>query len=376
MKIELTTPVYEAYKNQSLGDAVGNRKFWQAQILSDEGSFYTRTIYWHETKSGEDSKVQESAMTKVIGKNIGKSNETSPEQQAYLEIETLINKQKDKLYTKTGELPLKNEIILPMLAHKYEDKKHTFNFPVYCQPKFDGIRAMSNGKEMWSRTGKPLIKACVEPLMFDTESLVIDGELILPQEYTFQDSISAIKKFSEHSTKLIHRVYDLAIPNTPFKKRLELLEELVKKSPNNVMLAETVIINNEEELAQYHLEKISEGWEGVMIRTMDGFYEIAKRSSSLLKCKSFDDDEFEVVGVKHGDGKAAEMACLICVTKDGAQFDAMPTGTAEYRKNLWIDRDKLIGQFWTIKYFGYTTNIDPLLRKPRIAVALRPRDEI
>lgn len=109
---------------------------------------------------------------------------------------------------------------------------------------------------------------------------------------------------------------------------------------------------------------------------MDGLYEIAKRSSSLIKYKSFDDDEFEVVGVKHGEGKAADMACLICVTKDGAQFDAMPAGTAEHRKQLWDNRDKLVGQFWTIKYFGYTTNNDPLKVKPRHAIALRKADRV
>ena len=152
METVFKTPTYVALKTQGLGNVIGNKKFWYAEILSittDEGEqYFTRTCYWQETSSGTESKRQESALTRVKQKNIGKANETSLRDQAFSEVNTLVNLQKDKLYIELGQEFPESEILLPMLAHKYEDKKHTFQFPVLCQPKFEGIRSVSNGKSM------------------------------------------------------------------------------------------------------------------------------------------------------------------------------------------------------------------------------------
>lgn len=365
-------------KNQNVGDKPGNKKFWIGHVASDGVDWYTLTTFWQETSDGGESKRQQSAPTRVTQKNVGKANETSLEQQARLELSSLINKQRDKKYRLIGEEIDESDtpnFPLPMLAHKWQDKKHKVEFPVYAQPKFDGVRMLSNGEIMWSRKGKPAIEKCVEHLMVDTQGYNVDGELILPQPYSFQDTIQACKKwYDKLSPLLLHRVYDIMVPDAKFSERFELLKSIVAEAPDCIVLAETVQLHSEAELSQYHEAKVSEGWEGVIVRTDSGGYEINKRANQLLKYKTFDDEEFEVVGVETGRGKFEGLGILVCQTKTGAQFLATPKGTVEFRRGLYENPEAVIGKMWKIQFFGYTTNDNPDLVVPRFPIALGERD--
>lgn len=379
MQIVHSTGTFWALKNENIGEKQGNKKYWIGHVATDGVDWYTLTTFWQETSDGSDSKKQTSAPTRITQKNVGKANETTLEQQAHSELNSLVNKQRDKKYILIGEvldLSKTPNLPLPMLAHKYKDKKNKIKYPVYAQPKFDGVRMLSDGKIMWSRKGKIMIPDCVQHLLIDTQGFNIDGELILPQPYSFQDSLQAVKKYyPELSPNLLHRVYDMMIPDMKFSERLAYLKNVVEQSKSqHVVLAETVQLNSERELEQYHEAKIAEGWEGVIVRTDTGGYEINKRASQLLKYKSFDDDEFEVVGVKTGDGKFEGLGILECVTKNGVKFSATPKGSVEYRKNLYDHPEQVIGQMWKIQFFGYTTNPDPTQVKPRFAIALGERD--
>lgn len=350
----------------------GQKKYWIGHVATDGTDWFTMTTFWHETKNGP-SKKQTSAPTRIEGKNIGKANETTPENQAYSELNSLVNKQKDKGYGLEGEEI--STIALPMLAHKYQDRKHKVTFPLWGQKKLDGVRMLSNGKDMWSRKGKPMIEACVDHLKFDTKGYTVDGELILPQPYSFQDSISACKKFDpELSPKLQYVIYDI-ICDLSYCDRLAILNNIIPTS-ESILLIETKEIASEADLISYHEEMVSEGWEGIMLRSDGNGYEVNKRSNQLLKYKTFDDDEFEVIGVKEGRGKFEGLAILECITKDGAIFEATPKGTVEFKRSLFSNQKEVIGKFWKIQYFGYTTNDDPLLVKPRFPIAIAPREEI
>jgi len=378
MKIVHSTQTFWALKNENIGDKTGNKKYWIGHVATDGVDWYTLTTFWQETSDGGDSKKQTSAATRVTQKNVGKANETSLEQQAHAELTSLINKQRDKKYLLEGEVLDPSASVnypLPMLAHKYHEKKNKVVFPVWAQPKFDGVRSLSNGEVMWSRKGKVMIPECVNHLMIDTQGYNVDGELILPQPYSFQDTISAVKKYDPKiSPQLLHRVYDIMIPDSKFSDRLAFLTDLVEKTSQGIVLAETVQIYSEAELEQYHEAKVEEGWEGVIVRTDTGGYEINKRANQLLKYKSFDDEEFEVVGVKTGDGKFEGLGILECVTKDGVVFSATPKGTVEFRRKLYEQPELVIGKMWKIQFSGWTTNPDPTLVKPRFPIAIAERD--
>jgi DNA ligase-1 len=73
----------------------------------------------------------------------------------------------------------------------------------------------------------------------------------------------------------------------------------------------------------------------------------------LLKYKIAEDAEYTIVNVLEGKGK--ELGCAIFECQAGEKtFTVRPIGTEEYRKQLWADRDKLIGLPLTVKYNGLT----------------------
>jgi DNA ligase-1 len=379
LNITHSTKTFHAYKNENIGNKVGNKKYWIGHVATDGVDWYTMTTFWQETSDGTESKRQTSAAKRVTQKNVGKANETSLEQQAYSELTSLVNKQIDKKYVPEDEELKSSDSMaypLPMLAHKYHEKKNKVNFSVWAQPKYDGVRILSNGETMWSRKGKPMIQECIEHLLIDTKGYNIDGELILPPPYSFQDTISAVKKYNaDLSSQLLYRVYDVMITDTCFSERFKILTDLVKHNSNShIVLAETTMIDSEHLLEKYHEEKVAEGWEGVIVRADLGGYEVNKRANQLLKYKSFDDDEFEVIGVKTGDGKFEGLGILECVTKTGAVFSATPKGTVEFRRKLYEQPDLVIGKMWKVQFFGWTNNPDPSQIKPRFPIALCERD--
>lgn len=98
------------------------------------------------TKYGQlGGKIQTSTEIITEGKNIGRSNETSPMEQAYFQAKSDWEKQLKKGYVdnvddaedgKTDEI-IKGGIA-PMLAHKFSEQGHKIKYPALVQPKLDG----------------------------------------------------------------------------------------------------------------------------------------------------------------------------------------------------------------------------------------------
>ena len=119
------------------------------------------------------------------GKNVGKKNETTKEEQAYLEAESRWKNKKKKGYVENIEDAQNGKVSKlveggyePMLAKSFDkDSKHII-FPCAAQPKLDGGRGCYDKKAIWSRTRKtiisvPHIPEALKDLGFDK----LDGEL-------------------------------------------------------------------------------------------------------------------------------------------------------------------------------------------------------
>lgn len=368
------TPLYRALINENLGEVQGNWKFWKGFAATNgSGECWTFTQYWKQNKDGTESKMQESAPTVAKKKNVGKANETSWKDQAISELQTQVNKKIDDGYYIEGqERPVK--FPLPMLAHVFKDHESKVTYPCVAQPKFDGQRMLTNGVDCWSRKGKTIIPECVRHILFDTEGYIVDGELIMPEEYTFNESMKAIKKFDPATSPLlIYRVYDIVNNELPFRERYEILQGLVAKDPNpNVLLADTILVYDKQALLDYHSGNVENGFEGTMIRRDGIGYEINKRSSQLLKLKDWFVEDFIVEGVEDGEGKCKGQAMFICRTTEGHEFTVTPKLTANERKRLYANPDEVIGTKWSVKYTEYTKTAKPV---PRNASALGERND-
>jgi DNA ligase-1 len=327
----------------------GDNKYWRLHILADGDSYYTQTE-WHQISTlGNETKKQLSEPYYCEPTNVGRANERDSQAQAYFEYDAIIKKQMDKGYLPKGAA--KNTRPMPMLAHKFTDHKGKVEFPVYVQPKLNGMRMLFDGTNGWSRGNKEVIPEVIQHLQFNTGGHILDGELMLPNNVLLQESMKAIKKFRpELSSQLLYHVYDLVDSDLPYEARLEIITELCAHAPANVKLVKTVRADDELQVGHLHRLFTADGFEGTMVRDPLATYEIGKRSYSLMKLKDFVDAEYRIVAVIDGAGSDVGLAIFELETDTGARFNCRPEGTQENRAELFKNRKNLVGKWLTVRY--------------------------
>ncbi len=365
MQIIKESPVLEAASKK------GETKYWKKIAFVQDGRVYLQTEYWQSIKGGGESIHQLSAPEIVLGKNIGRSNETTPEDQAIKQLESEVLKQKDKGYVLPGEAA--SELLLPMLAQEFKKRqKKIKQYPVYVQPKLDGTRALHRADVgFWSRKGKIYLPQVVQHLDLGLGSEVtFDGELILPMGYTFQQTVSAIKKFDpELSPLLEYHIYDILDTTLDFSERYAMLAGMLDRVDNPRVKLVPTHQTLASDIEARHAEFIEQGYEGTMVRTSYGMYLPNHRSDDLLKLKDFVDEEFEIFDVVEGTAKEVGHAIFVARTEQKANFNVRPRGTSEYRQQLWRDRKSLIGKQITVRYQNLTDG-----GIPRFPVCIAVRD--
>jgi len=341
---------------------VGKVKQWQVSVSENEDKTANYTI----EHGYVDGKIQSN--TKIIrkGKNIGKSNETTPFEQAYSEAQSNWKSQRDQNYELTHPDPnIIPRHILPMLANKYSPKKPNIKFPCYGQPKLNGVRCLNI---MAPRFDTPVFSSR-NAKIYETLSHLVDekdvihrlvrngimpdGE-IYKHGWTFQKIIKAVKEFKEYTPQLDYWLYDLATFDPKFQEeydvRLQTLERVCKQSNLQVKLTPTVLLKNHEEVVEWHNKWVQEGFEGIILRNVKGQYLYQYRSSNLLKFKYFFDKEFNIIGSDQGTGLEEGCVVWICENEEGREFRVRPKGTREDRRQLFIDTEKYIGEPLTVRF--------------------------
>lgn len=331
----------------------GKKKFWRGYICCDEvtDKWFIYAAYWQELKDNSWSNQRFSIPYETKPKNLGKSNETTAKEQAYLEFDSMVKLQKDKGYIEEGALP--NALPLPMLAQKYVERKHTLTWPVYVQPKYNGMRMLYDGEKGWSRGGKLIIPEVIQHLKFNTHGYIVDGELILPGNPKLQETMTAVKKFRPGlSNKLLYIVYDLIDPESGFEKRIDELYDIFKGIPADgpIQLSFTYSINTEDHILICHKQFKKEGYEGIIIRNCGEGYQIGQRSNQLQKFKTMKDAEFIITAVREGEGSYKGCAVFQCMSETGILFECNPEGSIEYKRTLYEDRANLIGKYLTVRH--------------------------
>jgi len=327
----------------------GGEKFWRLHIVKDGSDYYTQTEWYQISKTGRETKKQTSEPYFAEPTNVGRSNERNSQEQAEFEYDAVIKKQKDKGFRAKGER--KNVRPMPMLAHKFTDHKKKVEFPIYVQPKLNGMRMLFDGENGWSRGNKEVIPEVIQHLKFDTGGHILDGELMLPNNVLLQESMTAIKKYRpELSPKLLYHVYDIVDSDLPYSARHELIREICANAPKNVVRVPTWEAFTESDVLVWHKSFTRDGFEGTMIRNPEMGYEIGKRSYSLLKLKDFVDAEYRIVDVIDGDGSDVGLAIFELETDSGQRFNCRPEGSQENRADLFKNRRSLIGKYLTVRY--------------------------
>jgi DNA ligase-1 len=313
-----------------------------------------------------------SSWTVCEGKNIGRSNETTPEKQAAADAKSKWKKKKKEGGSETVEAAGKTEWIKPMLAQTWQKLKKYPPFPLYAQRKYNGMRCVISARGMYTRKGEKIISAphifeALRHLFIEQPDLVLDGELY---NHTLGENLNRIIKLvrkTKHTTPEIiaeskrlikFYLYDGYNVNglgkeIPYLQRRQALNILCAEYPE-VYLTETVEVKTQAELDAFFEVCKTEKYEGEMIR-VNGPYETGKRSKYLIKRKDFIDEEFVCLGVNEGTGNAAGMAATFtCKTEDGTIFYSNLKGSDTLMREIWANPDKYIGKEFTCVFQNYS----------------------
>lgn len=262
----------------------------------------------------------------------------------------------------------------PMLATRYDLSQ--VKFPCLVQPKYDGVRCIveegEDGKvHLRSRTGKEYNVPQIMKWAESNRSLLpLDGEIYVHKRLTFQEICSAVKCQSPLTKKLKMVVYDRPIKGVPYVKRMgEVVKWMSLTDITPVYVSLTLECNTEEQINNAHRLFVENGYEGAIIRNMASEY-VEGRSNNLMKLKTFETDEYEIVDIKEAGGLDAGTGIFrLKVSNTGYEFYSRPTGSKSLRARYLQDKHVIIGKMATVQHQGFTD-----AGIPRFPVTLTVRD--
>lgn len=266
----------------------------------------------------------------------------------------------------------------PLLAAKCENID-TLRYPLFASPKLDGIRCIVINGEVLTRKLKPVPNHHVRHTLLSClpRQMDFDGELGLFNPIApFEEVSSAIMSHEGHP-RFKYRVFDV-INSSDYASRYD----KVIQATDQMTVGDYVdpvaqhVVNTPGELQGYINSCAAAGYEGVMVRSMNGRYKCGRstvREGILLKIKSFDDEEAIVIGYveqmannneavidERGYTKRSSVAAnkvgkrilgaLKCRFEDGAEFDVGTGFNNAQRVDLWLHRDTLLGEVVRIKH--------------------------
>tara|TARA_R100000541_G_scaffold13397_1_gene22369 strand:+ start:6162 stop:7220 length:1059 start_codon:yes stop_codon:yes gene_type:complete len=290
-------------------------------------------------------------------KNVGKSNETSAEEQALLIANAKFVKKIKEGYFRTQEEAIDEVVILPMLAKVFGKEEKKVKYPCYAQPKLDGMRALADcGKgTLTSRSGNLIqnLDHIANNLPIQ-DGLIVDGELYAHGE-SFQENMRMIKKYRPGKTENIkYHVYDIVL-DKPFNERLNILKNICLKHHEVLEYVPTIKINNKKELMTFHALNISEGYEGTIVRHGNESYKLNGRSSSLLKLKDFEDLSLTLMDVIPSEKRPTHGKPIF--HWEGATNNELGAGLSmshEEAEDLLANKAEHIGKVCELRFFEYS----------------------
>jgi DNA ligase-1 len=237
-----------------------------------------------------------------------------------------------------------------MLATNYNPA--TVLFPCLVQFKLNGERAKwsKTDKVFISRSGKVIPKVCI-PHLYDKMALFpntdYDGELYC-HGMALQD-IKGILTQSRRTTspdagKLDYYVFDIIADNYAMRRLHH--HAYLSYQPHPPFW----LVQNQTELDYKLAQAITAGFEGLMIRTLSGFY-VAGRSWNLMKLKPLHRATVTITGVNEGYEKYNNSLGSFDVAFGNVKFKVGGGRiTTAMRDEIWTNRTEYPGRSLVIEY--------------------------
>ena len=251
-----------------------------------------------------------------------------------------------------------------LLAQEYKTGLDVTQYLI--SEKYDGVRAIWDGKTLQTRQGNTINA----PVWFtkDLPATALDGELWLGRGQ-FDALSGAVRKdlaVDAQWQKITYHIFELPNATGTFETRAKRIVEIVKNAnlPHLKAVAQ-FRVKDEAELNLRLKQMVKNGGEGLMLHRADAEY-ITGRNAALIKLKPLFDAEATVISHSAGKGKyKGKLGALVVETPDGIRFK-LGTGLTDAQREY----PPKIGSLVTYTYKDKTKN-----GKPKFARFLRVRDE-
>lgn len=357
-------------------DSSGRTRVWECWAGTNEngehGMFTTDGLL--------DGNMKDPGFKKSEEKNIGKSNFLDCESQAREMVANARDRKLKNNYFNSIE-EAGDKLFKPMLADKYEKRVSKLKYPLYTQPKLDGSRCniywcekegrvLARSRSTKEIVSIPHIVNGLSHLLSNNKNMILDGELynhdfsenfedlmsITRQMKPTQDDLDKSEKYLEYH---VYDVYSKVSSDMSFTDRIDVLENLFDLGlmPSSVILTETQLVNNVDELDEFNADYLDNNYEGQMVRVPSSVYKVDGRSAELLKRKEFSDEEFEIVALEEGTGNWAGAAKRVIIKlPDGRTQGTGIDGSYEVNAERLRNVDSIIGKMATVRYFRLTSD--------------------
>ena len=217
-----------------------------------------------------------------------------------------------------------------LLAERWDNAQDLAGW--WLSEKLDGVRAYWDGRNFISRLGNPFHA----PAWFvaGLPDVPLDGELWIGRK-AFQRTVGVVRRQdrSDHWREVAFLVFDAPGVAGPFEDRLAFVRDhLARHAPPHARAHDHVACRDLDHLRAELARVEALGGEGLMLREPASKYEVG-RSTTLLKVKTFRDDEARVVDHLPGAGRhKGRVGALLVELADGTRF-AVGTGLSDAERS-------------------------------------------
>lgn len=273
-------------------------------------------------------------------------------------------------------------------------------YPIVGSPKLDGFRCIVD-EEPKTSSLKPWPNDFIRNELSNPIYHGFDGEIVVgnPTDPNVYHNTSGPVRRRDGQPDFKLYVFDRwNAGNYNYKERWLDWMETIPENLNRIIVLEQRLLNSREEVLAYEKELLEQGFEGAMIRSIDGLYKQGRcsyRDMNIFKRKPFDECEATIIECIEGlqnmnEQKENELGYM---RRSSHKANKVPKGTLgafrvksklwpssftvglgegytnELKQDIWNRRDEYIGQVATIKYQKYGSRDAP--RIPSV-IKIRP----
>ena len=254
-----------------------------------------------------------------------------------------------------------------MKAKRFEDKR--WDPGLMGSVKLDGLRCQVLGGELYSMNGHKLTGLShIEKAAHGLGDM--DSELLIPGK-NFQTSSGLIRSYNNCPDAVLC-VFDHISQNRPFAARYDHLTMLASAQgwstsvlkPTTITLVKHNTFKDIEAMYAAFDKILAAGFEGLMLKTPDHYYQRGKRTYDWMKVKNVLDADLHIEGFFEGQGKyEGQLGGVIVLVNNGVEVRVGSGFSDQERVDIWNNKEVYLGKVIEVQYHEETP--DGSLRHPR-----------